>query len=531
MPTIPNPPTDGNVSAFAGSLDAFPTASTIKPGTAPAAQLCAHGVALHATCANCAHDSWADQWTDEEKAHAAALRAERAEHTAKIEADREAHAAKLEAEIVAIRAAWLVPPIAHVPGNIARPSNTAVVPALPAMITTGNKEKYEACADYVERTLESDGLLSFDEFRGAVMLQRGVVPVPMTDEDLSAMRVMFEREKNFATVGKELMRDMCRLVAKRRCFDSGRTWLESLVWDGVPRVDTFMATHFGAVDDEYTRAVGRYMWTGLAARMLEPGCQLDMVIALLSPQGLKKSTGLKALVPERDWFTDGLSLHEDTADFKRQLKGKVVVEISELAGLGRADINVVKRVITRTDERWIEKWQTDETVYLRRCMLFASTNDERFLPPDPTGQRRWLPIEITGLDRELITRDRAQLWAEGAAMFKQSGIAYSDAERLAKGRHARHEQSDIWVDRIREWLNTPPATGGPTPNARPLTLGEVLEGAVRLQPAQLDGKAEKRAAVALRELGYVNQNMRVGEGRGAPVMRRWVLNVPPPPGV
>jgi predicted P-loop ATPase len=397
------------------------------------------------------------------------------------------------------------------------------VPALPSM-TTDSKGRYESTLDTVRRILETDGLLSFDDFRSEPMMLRGVVPMPMTDKDYIDLRTMFEREKSFASVGKDLMRDAVLAEAQRRRFDSGIEWLDSLTWDGVPRVDTFMSTHFGAADDEYTRAVGRYMWTGLAGRMFEPGCQLDMVIALQSKQGTGKSTGLKALAPNPDWFTDGLSLHEDNDNFKRLMRGKVIVEIAEMAGLSKGDINVVKRCITRTTEKWIEKYQTAETVYNRRCMLFASTNEQEFLPPDETGQRRWLPVIITEINRELVTADRTQLWAEGAAIWRESGIAYAEAERLAAGRHKRHEQTDVWETRISEWLVTTPPTGQP-PYLRPLTASEVLEGALRMQAAHMDGKAEKRAARVLRTLGYANKLTKIG----GLMVRRWMLDVPAPP--
>ncbi len=207
------------------------------------------------------------------------------------------------------------------------------------------------------------------------------------------------------------------------------------------------------------------------------------------------------------------------------MRGKVIVEIAELAGLSRADINVVKRAITRTTEEWIEKYKTTETRYPRRCMLFASTNEREFLPPDETGQRRWLPVEIVELNRDRIKRDRAQLWAVGAAIFKQSGIAYADAERLAAGRHAKYEQHDVWEAVITQWLTTPPAAGGPLPCERPLTVGEILTGACHVQLSQQDSRAQKRVAGILRQLGYENREMRF-DGKKA---TRWVRQAPPPP--
>ena len=410
------------------------------------------------------------------------------------------------------------------PSAVPAPPNT-VVPALPVMLVN-SKDKYEATLDYIERTLESDGLLSFDEFRNAVMIQKGIMRDVMKDEDYIALRLAFEREKNFAPIGKELMRDACLLVAARRRYDSGIEWLDNQVWDGVPRVERFVHTHFGAEDNEYTRAVGRYMWSGLAGRIYEPGCQLDMVIALQSRQGTKKSTGLAALVPDPDYFTDGLDLHEDDDNFKRMLRGKVVVEIAEMAGLSKGDIDVVKRVITRKTEKWVEKYQISETVFNRRCMLFASTNKKEFLPQDETGQRRWLPVEIAEINRDLIVADRSQLWAEGAAIWKATGIAYAEAERLAAGLHKHYEMTDVWEQRIGEWLTTPSPTG-PSPCNRPLTVGEVLEEALKMQPAHMDTRAEKRAQRVLKALGYESKTVRVPGIEKT--VKRWVIEAPPAP--
>lgn len=414
--------------------------------------------------------------------------------------------------------------VATLPAGIPAPPDVPV-PALPAMLVN-SKDRYEANLDYVERTLEYDGLLSYDEFRNAVMIQKGINRDVMKDEDYIALRLVFEREKNFAPIGKELMRDACLLVAARRRYDSGIEWLNNQVWDGVPRVERFIHTHFGAEDNEYTRAVGRYMWSGLAGRIYAPGCQLDMVIALQSRQGTKKSTGLAALVPDPDYFTDGLDLHKDDDNFKRMLRGKVVVEIAEMAGLSKGDIDVVKRVITRKAEKWVEKYQISETVFNRRCMLFASTNKKEFLPQDETGQRRWLPVEIAEINRDLITADRAQLWAEGAAIWKATGIAYADAERLAAGLHKHYEMTDVWEQRISEWLTTP-SPAGPPPCGRPLTVGEVLEGALKMQPAHMDTRAEKRAQRVLKALGYESKTVRVpGIDK---TVKRWVIEAPPAP--
>jgi hypothetical protein len=428
----------------------------------------------------------------------------------------------------AVPSGTTTPPAPVPPGTVAQPAVVDSAGALAHTLTMNRKNQFDATLENLALVLgqQTKMTLGFDQFRGRIMIApAGTIEWrPISDTDMIHLREALGREQRFAPIGKELMRDALQLVAERHSFDTAIAWLDSLKWDGTPRVERFLTTHCGTVDDEYTRAVSRYIWSGLAGRVLSPGCQLDMVVALQSPQGKKKSTGLQGMVPNDEFFTDGLSLHQDDDDFKRLLRGKLVVEIAELAGMSRADIKVVKRTITRRREEWIEKFQTQPTRYPRRCMLFATTNDERFLPPDDTGQRRWLPVEITRIEREAIEADRAQLWAEGAAIYRERGIEWSEAEELAKGRHARYEQTDVWEDQIELWLNTPApparpgAMPGPPPGTHPFAIGELLEGALRLTNAQMDARAEKRAGSALRALGFDRRNVKIGGN----VRKRWV---------
>jgi hypothetical protein len=402
------------------------------------------------------------------------------------------------------------------------PQLAAIPPPPVSVLVMNRKMQFEATIEALSYVLgtQRQASIGFDEFRGRIMIAPAGTEEwrPLSDTDMIQLRETLAREQRFAPIGKELMHDALLLVASRHRFDSAITWLDGLKWDDVPRIERFLVTYCGTVDDEYARAVGLYIWTGLAGRVLDPGCQLDMVVAFQSPQGKMKSTGFQAMVPADDYFTDGLSLQDDDDNFKRLIRGKLVIEVAELAGLSKADINVVKRVITRRHEEWIEKWQTQPTRFKRRCMLFASTNEERFLPQDDTGQRRWVPVEITKLDRDRIAQDRDQLWAEGAARWGTGGVAWKEAERLAAGRHSKYEQTDIWETTIEGWLRTPGTLDKILPASRPLSLTEILAGAVGLNAAHQDAKAEKRAARVMRQLGFEPRPVRVdGE-----LVRRWM---------
>lgn len=442
-------------------------------------------------------------------------------------------AAPAQQTITIDAAGTIVPTASAIPPP---PSPLSLLPAsqAPHMLTLDSRNKYEAGLPNLIHVLglQKLALLGFDTFRGQIMISSvGGAPDwhPLKDSDMVRLREALERQ-NFAAVSASMMRDSLQVVAERNSYDSAVVWLNALTWDGVPRIDNFLATYCGAVDDEYTRAVSRYIWTGLPARVYEPGCQLDMVVAFQSQQGTRKSSGLGELAPAPEYFTDGLNLAHDDDNFKRMIQGKIVVEIAELAGLNKTEVEYIKRMITRRVEEWVEKWKTLPTRYLRRCMLFASTNNLRFLPPDETGQRRWLPVEIITLNDALIIRDRAQLWAEGAARWRERknagdhGVDWRDAERLAKGRHARYEQGDPWDTLIEKWLDAPIEIPNqvlrPAPRTQPLHVAEVLAGAIGLDPARIDRRAELRAATVLRGLGYTKRSVRM-PNKTHPV-ERWV---------
>jgi Virulence-associated protein E len=404
----------------------------------------------------------------------------------------------------------------------------------PHVLTLGNKNRFEATLPNLDAVLAKGDLiaLGFDTFFGQIMIAEpgsGQWRV-LKDCDMTEMRSALERGRGFAPITPSMMRDVLDMLARRNSYDSAQIWLKGLKWDGVQRIDRFLHTHCGAADDEYTRAVSRYIWTGLPARVFEPGCQLDMVVAFQSTQGTRKSSGLQSLAPAPEYFTDNVSLAKDDPDFKRMIRGKLVVEIAELAGLGKAEVEFIKRMITRKVEEWVEKWDKLTTTYKRRCMLFASTNNEQFLPQDDTGQRRWLPVEILMLNDVLITQDREQLWAEGAARWAarknagDHGVDWRDAENLARGRHAKHEQSDVWEAKIEKWLNTPIEAQGqtllPAPCTRPFETSEVLEGAIRMTAERMDKRAANRAGSVLRQLGYDSATVRL-PGVAKPV-KRWV---------
>lgn len=344
---------------------------------------------------------------------------------------------------------------------------------------------------------------------------------PFNDTDYTDLRIKFE-QRGFPPISKDMMRDAVHLAARQDSFDTAQEWLGGLEWDGIPRIEQFWIEHFGVLDDPagYARAVGRYTWTALAGRVLAPGCQADMAPILTGPQGIGKSRGIAAIAPARD-FATSMSFNEPEVERARKMRGTLIVELAELQGLKTRDREEILAWVTRSDEHWTPKFMEMTTTFKRRFLMCGTTNLNDFLD-DPTGERRWLPMQVgqapgfSGVDVSGIEGAREQLWAEGRELFLKSGIQWRDAERLARGEHHNYKAEDIWHDAVLRWLNTPDMAGE-TPRKRPyLTVREVAEGALSIPAKQVRWVEQRRISKLLREEGYDLAVRRV-EGRSTKV--------------
>ncbi|MCM8595157.1 VapE domain-containing protein [Accumulibacter sp.] len=352
--------------------------------------------------------------------------------------------------------------------------------------------------------------LGYDQFRDEIMFSTdaGENWAPFKDVDYVTLRITLER-RGFKPIGRELIRDVVARVAEDHRFDSAQQWLNTLAWDSVPRIDGFLPSYFGAEDTPYAQAIGAYTWTALAGRVMEPGCKADMAPILIGEQGSGKSSGVVAMAPARDFFCE-ISFTEEEADLARKMRGRLIAEIGELRGLHTRELEHIKAFVSRTHEDWIPKFKEFHTVFPRRLLLIGTTNQGEFLA-DETGNRRWLPIRVGRVDVEAIERDCLQLWAEGRDRFLLEGVAWSDAERLARDQHQAHMITDSWEDIVREWLDQVGADGVKNASRRFLRLNDVLRFALNFDTKNITRREELRVGRVLTTIGYEKKVVREGD--------------------
>jgi hypothetical protein len=322
------------------------------------------------------------------------------------------------------------------------------------------------------------------------------------------MRSQLERNHGFHPVSKEMMRDALLAVGEDNQFDTAQHWLEGLQWDGERRVEQFFPRYFGVEDSPYARSAGWYTWTALAGRVLEPGVKADMVPVLVGPQGTGKSSGVKAMVPDAQFFFE-VNIAERDADLSRQMRGKLIGEIGELRGFGRVEKEAIKAFITRTTEEWVPKYREHATTMPRRLVFIGTTNQEEFLEDD-TGNRRWLPMTAGKVDVKAIERDRLQLWAEARETFRLIGVDWT-AEGLAGAAHEAHQVRDSWGEVIQTWLETPEEVDGRRPVDGLVKTNDVLQLALGFDTKQVKRGDELRVTSVLKALGMKPSVVRYGQ--------------------
>ncbi len=244
-------------------------------------------------------------------------------------------------------------------------------------------------------------------------------------------------------------------------------YLDGLKWDGTPRLDSWLIDYCMAEDTPYTRAIGRIHLIAGVRRVKQPGCKYDTMLIFVSPQGWGKSTAIRYLAKRKEWLAEDMSLNNEAKKIIEDLQGKWIVECAEMKGNSKAEVTTVKGLLSRTKDAARLSYGHFSKDVDRKSIFFGSTNDRKFLY-DPTGARRFWPVDTGKIDLAALQQDVDQLWAEAvhceaqgeptvlseelwaAAGEKQEAATrntpiYDGAERLLTGHTGMFDPNELWI--------------------------------------------------------------------------------------
>jgi predicted P-loop ATPase len=144
-----------------------------------------------------------------------------------------------------------------------------------------------------------------------------------------------------------------------------------------------------------------------------------------------------------------------------QIRGVWLLEMGELAGLRKAEVEVIKNFISRQEDSYRPAYGIKKETYPRQCIFIGTTNTDDFLR-DATGNRRFWPVPVDqelalqSVHRHLDTETVAQIWGEAMAMYRGGESLFLDEvmEAAARLQQEHHSERDSRTGLIRKYLET-----------------------------------------------------------------------------
>jgi predicted P-loop ATPase len=351
---------------------------------------------------------------------------------------------------------------------------------------------------------------AFDEMQQAVIVRAPPpicgdaepgAPCPRFADEEDISRLQEWMQMVMPKVGREQIHWALEEFARENPVHPLRLWLRTReITVRQPVLDRWLSDALGVPNDAYHNEVGRRFAIAMVARIMEPGCQCDYMMVLEGPQGELKSQFCRTLAgPE--YFSDHIpSLNSDQVRVSTHMRGKWLIEISELAAFNRvSDVETLKAFITRREEIYTPKYGRKERREPRQCLFIGTTNTDEWIR-DETGARRFWPVKVNRIDLDWLAEYRDQLFAEAREAYEAGAPWWPDRnfERRVIAPHQEKRQAfDNWTDRVLEIAHAlPTVTIALVWNG----LGSITHGG---DLTKLDLVASKRIAAILKKDGYV----------------------------
>lgn len=307
-----------------------------------------------------------------------------------------------------------------------------------------------------------NGLLAYDMLKETIVFTRPSFTAKgskkgdlVNDTDISIIKGRIERMHGVYNDAK--LNDAIEQVSSDNAFHPIKLYLESLTWDGVPRIDTFLVDYMGAEDNAYTREAFRKMLLAAVTRIYEPGRKFDTALVFYSEQGVGKSTLIQRL--SKGWFNDSLTNLSGKESYEA-IQFAWLVELAELSALRKSDVEAVKNFISKREDTYRGAYARRVKTHKRQCVFFGSTNDDEFLK-DATGNRRFFPVSVKRTRKTRIIFEPEfdaivdQLWAEAMEgyMLGEALTLSDEAEAIAGGTREEFTERTPIQGLIEEYLD------------------------------------------------------------------------------
>lgn len=364
----------------------------------------------------------------------------------------------------------------------------------------------------IRRALVMMGVdLSYNEFNDKMLVNRSR---PLEDRELTDIWLRIDEDYRFRPTFQFFER-VVKKVAWDNPFHPVKEYFATLQWDGKPRVDEWLILSGGADDTPFVRAVSAIVLIAAVRRIREPGCKYDELVVLESGQGLQKSTALRALCPNPEWFSDDLQLNLKSQQLIESTLGKWIIEISEMSGLRQSQVEQLKGTLSRQVDGPVRMAYGHMPVERARQFIgVGTTNTMASYLIDSTGARRFWPIAVKKFDVEWILANRDQLWAE-VCIREARGDAIRLPESLwpdAGEQQEKRREIDPWESQLIRALQDT-AEFHDYSDGKTRVVTDRLWMALNILPERQDRLGQHRISQIMQRLGFKPTAVRVSKDR------------------
>lgn len=392
------------------------------------------------------------------------------------------------------------------PGESGPPSDDGAGVNWWKLLHRTDKGRISACAANVYDVLANDwrwqGVIAYDEHaQRVVKLKPPPYPTGKVgewdDQDDTHTAMWMTRRYDFAPASP-LVLEAVESLSRVHSFNPVQDWLTSLApWDGEKRIGGWLTRYLGVEprttdQGDYLKRCGAWFIMGIVARSMQPGCQFDYCLVLEGEQGKRKSTALRALVPQQ-WFGD-TDLDLQNKDAMVALQGKLLYEISEMGAIARSEEKRQKSFLTRRFDEFRPHYGR-RNISLPRRVVFAGTTNDWEWNKDPTGGRRFWPVMVGAIDVEALDADRDLLFAE-ALHYWREGYRFhptpDEQKRLFDPEQLAREMPDSLVDGLHDWVYK---------QVSPFSAYTAMTDGLKMDASKMTRDVQTRIGWALRKLG------------------------------
>lgn len=320
---------------------------------------------------------------------------------------------------------------------------------------------YSACLNennFLEKLLIKD--IVFDSFTDSKYIQRLDNTFELLNEKtLNNLYLEFSKITYKGLINTQSIDIALNVKAYKSEIDRLTNYFHELPkWDGKERIKTFFTEYVKTKHStEYCEKIAYYLFDSILKRAFalkskEKEAKNDTCLVFLGKKGLGKSSLIRYLATQKEWFTEISFTKMDEA--KRLMIGKMVCEIPELKGYDTAAIEDIKAFLTATTDNWKINHKEETKANTRRCIFIMTTNNLNFLRE--SQDRRFAPIEIEQISFEKIKEDLEQIYAEAFYFFSNNIKNYEythEIEPMLLKIQENYLESDPWDEIVLKLLS------------------------------------------------------------------------------